>query len=92
MKAINFTLFLLLINYYSFGQNPCGCDVTWDEESVCVSDSTGLTFPFVNNECLLNCLQLTIVDSSLCQIDTTAIFCDCPLDLEEPFVCHLRKK
>jgi hypothetical protein len=89
MKTLKLTLILVLLTTYSFAQNPCNCDSTWDEENICVSDSVGNTFIFFNNPCLLDCLNFTPIDSSLCSIDSSEVFCDCPLDMEQPFICAI---
>jgi hypothetical protein len=89
MNKLLFTLTFAVLTNLTIAQNPCDCNITFDEPLVCVEDTSGNQFLFFNNSCVISCLQFTLIDSTFCNVDTTETLCNCEINIDDPFICAI---
>jgi hypothetical protein len=68
IRIITILSFCLITTAMLAQTEPCDCEWHFDEPYVCAQDSTGTIFP-VPNQCFADCLGLTVVDSTECDLD-----------------------
>jgi len=68
IRIITILSFSLISTAMLAQTEPCDCEWQFDETFICAQDSLGTIFP-VPNTCIAECLGLTVVDSTECDLD-----------------------